>query len=122
MTKKQHRFPVIGLCWDECDPDRRPSVSVGELVPGAEAKLVREDGTEETRPGYRGEIWIRGPNRMKGYWCRPEETAATITSDGWLRSGDIAHRDENGKWYIVDRIKVMTAWEFPCCSKPLGMG
>jgi 4-coumarate--CoA ligase len=65
-----------------------------------------EDGTEETRPGYRGEIWLRGPNMMKGYWGKPKETAATITEDGWLKTGDVAYRGDNNKWYIVDRIKV----------------
>ncbi len=80
---------------------------MGELVPGATAKLITEDGAEELRANVACELWIRGPNLMKGYWRKPKETAETKTSDGWLRTGDIAYRDESGKWYIVDRIKVL---------------
>lgn len=87
---------------------------MGELVPGVTAKLVREDGSEETRPGYRGELCVRGPNMMKGYWRKPKETAATKTNDGWLKTGDVAYRDDNGKWYIVDRIKVRIPGLAPC--------
>lgn len=81
-------------------------MSIGELVPGAEAKLMREDGTEETRVGERGEFWIRTPNGMKGYWKNRKATEETLTGDGWLRTGDIAYRDEQDRWYMVDRIKV----------------
>lgn len=76
-------------------------------MPGVEIKLVREDGSEETRPYHSGELWVRGPNVMKGYWRNPAATAETKTPDGWLRSGDVAHRDDNMKWYIVDRKKVL---------------
>lgn len=68
-----------------------------------------EDGTEELRPGAPGELWIRGPNVMKGYWRKPKETAETKTSDGWLKTGDIAYRDDKGKWYIIDRRKVSSS-------------
>ncbi|OQV06756.1 hypothetical protein CLAIMM_11283 [Cladophialophora immunda] len=98
-------FPCIGTCWNESQSDGPSSISVGELVPGATAKLIMEDGTEELRANAPGELWIRGPNVMKGYWRKPKETAETKTSDGWLKTGDIAYRDENGKWYIVDRRK-----------------
>lgn len=100
------RAPAITLCWDERPRTGTSSVSIGELVPGAEAKLVKEDGTEETRVGERGEFWIRTPNGMKGYWKNRRATEETITSDGWLKTGDIAYRDDQDKWYMVDRIKV----------------
>ena len=48
---------------------------------------------------------MRGPNIMKGYWRNPKATADTKSLDGWLKTGDIAHMDEDGKWYIVDRKK-----------------
>jgi long-chain acyl-CoA synthetase len=48
---------------------------------------------------------LRGPQVMSGYWNRPDETAKTITPDGWLRTGDIAHMDADGYFYIVDRLK-----------------
>ena len=56
-------------------------------------------------PGERGELCIRGPQVMLGYWRRPEETAAAFTPDGFLRTGDIATVDEQGYFAIVDRIK-----------------
>ena len=68
--------------------------------------LMDEDGKEALQSGQRGEMWLRGPNRMKGYWGNPKATAETITKDGWLQTGDIAYRDSSGKFYIVDRKKV----------------
>src|SRR5690606_21458292 len=57
-------------------------------------------------PGERGEIWMKGPNLIRGYWNRPEETAETIV-DGWLRTGDIGRLDEDGFLFIEDRAKDM---------------
>jgi 4-coumarate--CoA ligase len=81
------------------------SFSVGELNANVEAMLVDDDGNE-VKQGERGEILIRAPNVMKGYWGRPEATAETMTPDGWLKTGDIAYHDQNGKFFIVDRKKV----------------
>lgn len=65
------------------------------------------DGTTEVLgAGNRGEIWARGPNIMKGYWRNPSATAATLTPDGWLRTGDVAYVDDSGCFFVVDRIKV----------------
>ncbi|MFI1390548.1 long-chain fatty acid--CoA ligase [Streptomyces griseoaurantiacus] len=58
-------------------------------------------------PGEKGEILVRGPNVMSGYWGRPADTAAAFTEDGWLRTGDVARTDEDGYAYIVDRVKDM---------------
>ena len=55
--------------------------------------------------GEEGEIVVRGPQVMKGYWGRPDETANTIDKDGWLHTGDIAKMDDDGYFYIVDRKK-----------------
>lgn len=96
--------PAISIAWDEMETSDSSSVSVGELVPGIEAKLMKDDGTEELTPGRVGEMWVRGPNVMKAYWRNPKATAETKTSDGWLKTGDIAYVRE-GKWYIVDRKK-----------------
>lgn len=60
-------------------------------------------------PAHPGELWVCGPNIMKRYWRNPEATRATLTPDGWLRTGDIAFIDEDGRFYIVDRIKVRGA-------------
>jgi long-chain acyl-CoA synthetase len=66
-------------------------------------KIVDESGNE-LPDGEVGEILIRGPNVMKGYWRRPEETERTIR-DGWLHSGDLGRRDADGYFYVVDRKK-----------------
>lgn len=78
--------------------------SVGELNANCEAMLVDESDKEVS--GSRGELWVRGPNVMKGYWRKPEATRDTITADGWLKTGDIAFIDEEKKVTIVDRKKV----------------
>ena len=59
----------------------------------------------EKPQGEQGELWLRGPQVMKGYWNKPEETAGVIMQDGWLRTGDIARMDSDGYFYIVDRLK-----------------
>ncbi|KAF4313101.1 putative 4-coumarate--CoA ligase 2 [Botryosphaeria dothidea] len=81
--------------------------SVGELAPNAEAKIVPADGTSDAElpRNTRGELWIRAPNVMKGYWNRPDVTAETLTKDGWLKTGDIAYCDDQGFLWIVDRKK-----------------
>jgi acyl-CoA synthetase (AMP-forming)/AMP-acid ligase II len=83
------------------------SFSVGELNANCEAKIV-DDSENEVPQGERGEIWLRAPNVMKGYWNRPDATRETLTPDGWLKTGDIAYIDKTGKFFIVDRKKVRT--------------
>ena len=81
---------------------RRPRVgSVGRPLPGVEVRVLGPTG-DEVEPGDPGEIVVRGPNVFAGYWRRPEETAAVLR-DGWLYTGDIAVRDEDGYIYLVDR-------------------
>jgi acyl-CoA synthetase (AMP-forming)/AMP-acid ligase II len=82
-------------------------VSAGRPFPGVEIE-IRDPATEEPVPvGEPGEIWVRSASLMSGYWGRPEATAATITPDGWLRSGDGGHLDADGYVYVTDRIKDM---------------
>lgn len=79
--------------------------TIGLPVPGTLIKIMK-DG--EAQPmGSPGELWVKGPQVMKGYWERPEATAETITSEGWLKTGDIALIQEDGYTRIVDRIKDM---------------
>ncbi len=80
--------------------------SIGVPAPSTELSIQDDDG-KLLPQGEIGEICIRGPQVMKGYWQRPEETAKTITPDGWLRTGDIGKMDERGYFYIVDRKKDM---------------
>jgi long-chain acyl-CoA synthetase len=79
--------------------------SIGVPIPGTDAKIVDiETGEKEMPLGETGEIVVRGPQVMKGYWNMPEETAMTLRN-GWLYTGDIARMDEDGYFYIVDRKK-----------------
>jgi acyl-CoA synthetase (AMP-forming)/AMP-acid ligase II len=80
--------------------------TVGKCDPAFELKIVGKDGSEAPL-GEVGEIWMRGDLVMKGYWNRPEETAKVITSDGWLKSGDLGTMDERGYVTIVGRSKEM---------------
>src|SRR5262249_29928138 len=78
---------------------------IGLPVTGTELKIVDlETGTKEVTQGQDGELCIRGPQVMKGYWNRPEETAKTLR-DGWLYTGDVARMDEDGYFFIVQRKK-----------------
>jgi long-chain acyl-CoA synthetase len=86
---------------------KRKIGSIGLPRPDVDAKIVDlETGEEELRPGEEGELCIRGPQVMKGYWNRPEETSRALRH-GWLYTGDIGHMDEEGYFYIVDRKKDM---------------
>ncbi|MEW2569470.1 long-chain fatty acid--CoA ligase [Streptomyces sp. NPDC047070] len=71
-----------------------------------DTRIALPDG-RDAGPGERGEVLVQGPNVMRGYWNRPEDTAAAFTDDGWLRTGDIARTDDDGYAYIVDRVKDM---------------
>ena len=73
-------------------------------LPGVEVRLVDPDG-DDVLVGDAGEIWVRGPNVFAGYWEDDEATAAALTPDGWLRTGDIAVVDDDGYLFLVDRAK-----------------
>jgi long-chain acyl-CoA synthetase len=89
------------------DPKQEPRPgSIGVPIWGVEVKLINDDWSEVTEVGEIGEIAIKGHNIMKGYYGRPEATAEAI-QNGWFRSGDLARRDEDGFYYIVDRSKDM---------------
>jgi long-chain acyl-CoA synthetase len=80
--------------------------SIGLPAPSTELS-IQDDAGNLLPIGEVGEICIRGPQVMKGYWQRPEETAKVLSPDGWLRTGDMGRMDENGYFYIVDRKKDM---------------
>ncbi|MDP2366694.1 class I adenylate-forming enzyme family protein [Rhodoferax sp.] len=77
--------------------------SVGKAALHCELRLVDDVG-QDVAPGASGEIWVRGPNVMKGYWRKPAETQAALT-DGWYRSGDVGHQDAEGFLYVDGRCK-----------------
>ena len=87
-------------------PNRHRLRSCGLPGPGTEVRIVDVDG-RECEVGEVGEILIRGPQVMKGYWNMPQETAKSIDADGWFRSGDAGYLDAEGYLYIHDRVKDM---------------
>ncbi|MBS3742984.1 MAG: AMP-binding protein [Wenzhouxiangellaceae bacterium] len=80
--------------------------AIGLPICSTECKVIDTEGSE-VAIGEPGELCIRGPQVMKGYWERPEETSKVLDADGWLKTGDMACRDEMGFFYIVDRKKDM---------------
>jgi long-chain acyl-CoA synthetase len=80
--------------------------SIGLPIPSTDC-VIRDENGVELPVGENGELCIRGPQVMPGYWRQPEATARAIDSDGWFRSGDIARMDKQGYFYIVDRLKDM---------------
>jgi long-chain acyl-CoA synthetase len=93
--------PVVTL-----NPFHRPKLgSIGVPVPGTDVRIV-DDNWMDVPPGQPGELLVKGPQVMQGYWQRPDETAKVLR-DGWLATGDIATMDEDGYLFIVDRKKDM---------------
>jgi acyl-CoA synthetase (AMP-forming)/AMP-acid ligase II len=78
--------------------------SVGRPVVGADMRVVDPTTDEDAPTGTVGELWFRGPNVVRGYWNKPEETAASFT-DEWFHTGDLGYVDEDGLVYVVDRLK-----------------
>jgi len=109
----RYHLPIHdGYGLTECSPFasynhdlRHKPGSIGHPVINCEMKIVDEFGNR-VAPGIWGEICIKGPNVMKCYWNKPEETAKTII-DGWLLTGDVGTQDEDGDYAIVDRVKDM---------------
>ena len=97
---------------DFIEPDRVRLGSIGPAASDTEQKVVDlESGTEEVAFGEPGELLIRGPQVMKGYYDNPEATAETITDDGWLHTGDIVRMDPDGYVWILDRKKELIKYK-----------
>jgi malonyl-CoA/methylmalonyl-CoA synthetase len=82
---------------------RKPG-SIGLPLPGLEVRIVDPETFVDVDPGQEGEIWLKGPAVTPGYWQKPEETAA-VFEKGWFRTGDLGRMDEDGYYYLTDRIK-----------------
>jgi long-chain acyl-CoA synthetase len=95
----------------ECSPvisvtrlgEQSPPGSAGPIYPGVEVKIVGSDGSE-VADGEVGEVWVRGPNVMKGYYGAPDQTAKVLNEEGWFNTQDLA-RLKHGQLYIVGRTK-----------------
>jgi acyl-CoA synthetase (AMP-forming)/AMP-acid ligase II len=93
------------------DPAKVKPGSIGLVVPNTEYKVMDYLTGAEAGPQQEGELWVRGPQVMKGYLNRPEATAAMIDSEGWLHTGDIGYADEDGYFFVVDRLKELIKYK-----------
>jgi acyl-CoA synthetase (AMP-forming)/AMP-acid ligase II len=93
------------------DPARVRSGSVGQTLSGMESKVVDTETGAELGVNERGEICVRGPNIMRGYWNDADATARTIDADGWLHTGDVGYADADGYFYVVDRVKELIKYK-----------
>lgn len=107
MTELSPGTHVVPL--DAVDP---PAGAVGKLLPSTEMRVVSLDDPGTDAPvGADGEVLIRGPQVMKGYLGRPEETAHMIDADGWVHTGDIGRVDADGWLFVVDRVKELIKYK-----------
>lgn len=83
----------------------------GRLLPTFQARLIDHHTGLDVPRGERGELWLRGPNIMKGYHKRPEETAKSMAPGGWYKTGDVLIRREDGWWAVVDRVKELIKYK-----------
>ncbi|KAJ1928767.1 hypothetical protein IWQ60_001767 [Tieghemiomyces parasiticus] len=91
--------------------DTQDPEAIGVLMPSVEARIVETGTGRPLGPNQTGELFVRGPNIMKGYLNNPEATEATFDSEGFLRTGDIGHVDRTGHFYITDRLKELIKYK-----------
>jgi acyl-CoA synthetase (AMP-forming)/AMP-acid ligase II len=100
MTEGASGIAVVPI-----DRARRKFGSCGYMLASSEARVVDTVSQRDLGPGETGELWIRGPNIMQGYWRQPDATADSMPGGGWIRTGDIGYFDEDGCVFLVDRLK-----------------
>ncbi|XP_052202247.1 probable CoA ligase CCL5 isoform X3 [Diospyros lotus] len=100
----------VGASTESLEESRRYGTA-GMLSPSMEARIVDPENGEALQVNRTGELWLRGPIIMKGYFSNAEATASTLNSDGWLRTGDLCYIDEDGFIFIVDRLKELIKYK-----------
>ncbi len=118
LSKRLHCIVKQGYGLTETSPvthvnpdDRVRLGSSGLAIRSTECRIVDTLSGADLGVGERGEVWVRGPQVMKGYLNNPEATKATITPDGWLRTGDIGYADADGYLFVVDRLKELIKYK-----------
>lgn len=101
---------AIGASTDSMEESRRYGTA-GKLSPSMEGKIVDPESGRALEVNRTGELWLRGPTIMKGYFCNPEATASTLDLEGWLRTGDLCYIDEDGFIFVVDRLKELIKYK-----------
>jgi OPC-8:0 CoA ligase-1 len=100
----------VGASTDTLEESRRYGTA-GLLSPSFEAKIVNPESGEALPVNQTGELWLRGPAVMKGYFSNPEATSSTLDSEGWLRTGDLCYIDDDGFIFVVDRLKELIKYK-----------
>ena len=101
--------PVTHL--SSMDPEKSREGAIGKVIPDTEVRLVDVKSGKDCAQGEDGELWIRGPQIMRGYLNQPEETAECIDTEGWYHTGDVGYVDEDGFFFIVDRVKELIKYK-----------
>jgi acyl-CoA synthetase (AMP-forming)/AMP-acid ligase II len=94
-----------------CVPGQSRAGSIGFAVANTEVRVIDPESGSDLGVGAEGELWIRGPQVMKGYLHNEEATRECMTDDGWFMTGDIGRVDEDGYWYITDRLKELIKYK-----------
>ncbi|KAF8026261.1 hypothetical protein BT93_F2923 [Corymbia citriodora subsp. variegata] len=100
----------VGASTDSLEESRRYGTA-GLLSPSMEARIVDPESREALGVNRTGELWLRGPTIMKGYFSNAEATASTLDSEGWLRTGDLCYFDDDGFIFVVDRLKELIKYK-----------
>ncbi|XP_054794183.1 probable CoA ligase CCL5 isoform X2 [Prosopis cineraria] len=100
----------VGVSTDSLEESRRYGTA-GLLSPGMQAKVVDPETGKALPANRTGELWLRGPTIMKGYFSNEEATTSTLDSEGWLRTGDICYIDGDGYIFVVDRLKELIKYK-----------
>jgi acyl-CoA synthetase (AMP-forming)/AMP-acid ligase II len=111
LSPVSHTTPDVGHEPPGAEGQPVPKGSVGYAIPNTECRLVDPGTGEDAAEGERGELWIRGPQVMKGYLNNEEATRGTIDAEGWLHTGDVAIVDELGRYTVVDRVKELIKYK-----------